>query len=126
MNKQATALNPKYGKALGALGVALLRTGEEGESLFWLKEAWKVGRFNHQTMNLLNLYNDMAKKGFDMLSKLPIFIDDKPSITASQYQRRCKQLRLEHGVNLGVLDYLQRCNIEAKSGESREITVSRA
>ncbi|MFH2005225.1 MAG: tetratricopeptide repeat protein [bacterium] len=62
LNKQAKALDPKNEKALAALGVALLRVGDEGEGLFWLKEAWKVDRFNHQTMNLLNLYDDMAKK----------------------------------------------------------------
>ncbi len=60
--KRAKAMDSKDEKALANLGVALLRVGEEGDGLFWLKEAWKLDRFNHQTMNLLNLYDDLAKK----------------------------------------------------------------
>ncbi|MDY0004560.1 MAG: tetratricopeptide repeat protein [Polyangia bacterium] len=62
LNKQAKDLDANNASALAALGVALLRTGNEGEGIFWLKEAWKVDKFNHQTLNLLNLYDDIAKK----------------------------------------------------------------
>lgn len=60
--KKAKAMDSKDSKALSALGVALLRVGDEAEGLFWLSEAWKLDRFNHQTMNLLNLYDDLKKK----------------------------------------------------------------
>lgn len=60
--KKAKAMDSKDEKALAALGVALLRVGDEGDGLFWLNEAWKLDRFNHQTMNLLNLYDDLKKK----------------------------------------------------------------
>ncbi len=59
--KKAKAMDAKDSKALSALGAALLRVGEEGDGLFWLKEAWKLDRFNHQTMNLLNLYDALKK-----------------------------------------------------------------
>lgn len=61
LNKQAKTMDAKNPNALSALGIALLRTGEEAEGLFWLREAWKVDKFNHQTLNLLNLYDDLAK-----------------------------------------------------------------
>lgn len=62
LNKQAKDLDADNASALAALGIALLRTGQEREGIFWLKEAWKVDKFNHQTLNLLNLYDDLAKK----------------------------------------------------------------
>lgn len=62
LNKQAKAMDANNANALSALGIALLRTGNEGEGVFWLKEAWKIDKFNHQTLNLLNLYDELAKK----------------------------------------------------------------
>jgi tetratricopeptide (TPR) repeat protein len=60
--KEAKNLDANSSDVLGALGIALLRTGDEAEGLFWLKESWKIDRFNHQVKNLLDLYDDVAKK----------------------------------------------------------------
>jgi tetratricopeptide (TPR) repeat protein len=62
LNKKAKAMDKDNARALAELGIALLRTGREGEGLFWLKEAWKIDKYNHRVLNLLNLYDELAKK----------------------------------------------------------------
>lgn len=69
---------------------------------------------------------NLVMGGYDMLSKLPLYIDDKPSLSLSEFIRKCKRLKAEHGVKLVVLDYLQRMNLEPLKNENRDQTVSRA
>ena len=42
-----------------------------------------------------------------VLSELPIFIDDTPSISALQLRTKARRLHAEHGLDLVVVDYLQ-------------------
>jgi replicative DNA helicase len=41
------------------------------------------------------------------LSTAPIFIDDTPGITMPQLRSKCRKLKLEHGLKLIVVDYIQ-------------------
>jgi len=41
------------------------------------------------------------------LSTAPIFIDDTPGITMPQLRSKCRKLKLEHGLQLIVVDYIQ-------------------
>lgn len=41
------------------------------------------------------------------LSKAPLYIDDTPGITASEIRSKCRRLKLEKGLDLIVIDYLQ-------------------
>ncbi len=41
------------------------------------------------------------------LSEAPLFIDDTPAITPMQLLAKCRKLKLEHGLGLVVVDYLQ-------------------
>jgi replicative DNA helicase len=41
------------------------------------------------------------------LSGLPIFLDDTPAITISEFRTKCRRLAAEHGVDLIIVDYLQ-------------------
>ncbi len=42
-----------------------------------------------------------------VLSELPIFIDDTPSISAMQLRTKARRLHAEHGLDLILVDYLQ-------------------
>jgi len=42
-----------------------------------------------------------------VLSELPIFIDDTPSISALQLRTKARRIHAEHGLDLIVVDYLQ-------------------
>ncbi len=43
----------------------------------------------------------------DVLSKAPLFIDDSPAMTVREMRGKARQMKLEHGVGLIVVDYLQ-------------------
>ena len=42
-----------------------------------------------------------------VLSEAPIYIDDTPGITAMDIRAKCRRLKLEKGLGLVVIDYLQ-------------------
>jgi replicative DNA helicase len=63
---------------------------------------------------------------YDILRQLPIYVDDKPSLTLGEFIRKMRRLKAEYGVRFVVLDYLQRMNLEPLRGEQRERTVARA
>jgi len=57
--------------------------------------------------------------------KIPIFIDDSPNLTLSQFKRKCRTLVLQHGVGFILYDYLQLTDGSRQRGESREQEVAR-
>lgn len=57
--------------------------------------------------------------------KVPIFIDDTPSLTLSQFKRKARTLVLKHAVGLVIFDYLQLADGVRLKGENREQEVSR-
>ena len=61
-NKKAVALDPKDGDALADAGFNLLRVAQYSLGWFYLKESWKVDRYNYRTYNLLTLHDDIKKR----------------------------------------------------------------
>ncbi|MBQ6937835.1 MAG: replicative DNA helicase, partial [Clostridia bacterium] len=53
----------------------------------------------------------------------PIYIDDTPGITASEIRAKCRRLKMEKGLGLVVIDYLQLMQGRGK-GESRTQEIS--
>jgi replicative DNA helicase len=58
-----------------------------------------------------------------VLSELPIFIDDTPSISALQLRAKARRIHAEHGLDLIVVDYLQLMTSETRA-ENRVQEVS--
>ncbi|MDR2656279.1 MAG: replicative DNA helicase [Oscillospiraceae bacterium] len=52
-----------------------------------------------------------------------MYIDDTPGLTPSQLRSRCRRLKIEHGLDLVMVDYLQLMGSDTKS-ESRQVEVS--
>lgn len=42
-----------------------------------------------------------------IIERAPIYIDDTPGITVAEMKAKCRKLKLEHGLDLIVIDYLQ-------------------
>lgn len=57
------------------------------------------------------------------LSEAPIYIDDTPGITAMEIRAKCRRLKLEKGLGLIVIDYLQLMSGSGKS-DSRQQEIS--
>ncbi len=57
------------------------------------------------------------------LSDKPIFIDDTPAISITEMRAKCRRLKIEHGLGLVLVDYLQLMNNSGKY-ESRQQEIS--
>ena len=70
---------------------------------------------------------DMTKIAHSLKDILtaPIYIDDTPGITVAEIRAKCRRLKMEKGLGLVVIDYLQLMQGSSKSrGESRTQEVS--
>lgn len=61
--------------------------------------------------------------GMGILSEAPIYIDDTPGITAMDIRAKCRKLKLEKGLGLVVIDYLQLMSGSGRS-DSRQQEIS--
>ena len=67
-------------------------------------------------------WNKMVE-GMGRLSEAPIYIDDTPGITAMDIRAKCRRLKLEKGLGLVVIDYLQLMSGSGRS-DSRQQEIS--
>ena len=58
------------------------------------------------------------------LSEAPIYIDDTPGITVMEIRAKCRKLKMEKGIGLIVIDYLQLIQGSGKGSKSREQEIS--
>lgn len=58
------------------------------------------------------------------LSNAPLFIDDTPGITVAELRAKCRRLKLEKGLGLVVIDYLQLMSTSNARSESRQMEIS--
>ncbi|OPJ55430.1 replicative DNA helicase [Alkalithermobacter paradoxus] len=59
-----------------------------------------------------------------VLSKLNVYIDDTPGITITEVRSKCRKLKIEKGLDLVMIDYLQLMEGDNKS-ESRQQEISK-
>ncbi len=59
------------------------------------------------------------------LSSAPIYIDDTPSITVNEVRSKCRKLKLEKGLGLVIIDYLQLMSANPNTkGDNRQQEIS--
>jgi len=58
------------------------------------------------------------------LSDAPIYLDDTPGISVSELRAKCRRLKLEKGLGLIVIDYLQLMSGSSGRSESRQQEIS--
>ena len=70
--------------------------------------------------------NDWQKvaKALGPLSEAPIFIDDTPGISITEIRAKCRRLKLEHNLGLGIIDYLQLMQGSRSKSENRQQEIS--
>ena len=70
---------------------------------------------------------DWKKIGYSLgpLSKCPIFIDDNASINTMEMMSKLRKLKLERGLSLVIIDYLQLMEGRRKT-ESRQQEIPRS
>lgn len=129
------AARPSMGKTTFALNIAEYAALREGKSvvIFSLemsKEqlAYKllcseanVDMLALRTGNLEDKDWDNIARASGPLSKARIFIDDTAGLSVMEMRSKCRRIKIEHGIDLIMIDYLQ---LMSGSGESRQQEVS--
>lgn len=62
--------------------------------------------------------------GLGTLAEAPIYIDDTGGITLSELRSKCRKLKIEHGLDLIMIDYLQLMSGSGKSSDNRQQEIS--
>ncbi len=73
--------------------------------------------------NLENIDFERLLNGASVLGEAKIFIDDTPGISVADLRAKCRKLKLTHGLDLIIIDYLQLMTGSARS-ESRQQEIS--
>lgn len=60
----------------------------------------------------------------EIISTLPIYIDDSASLSITELKSKCRKLSAEKGVKLIIVDYLQLMSGNRNSRDNREVEVS--
>lgn len=58
------------------------------------------------------------------LAEAPIYIDDTPGISITEIRAKCRKLKIEKGIGLVIIDYLQLVEGSGKKNSSREQEIS--
>ncbi len=59
------------------------------------------------------------------LNEIPLYIDDTSSISIQELRSKCRRMKLQHGLDLIVIDYLQLMTVEdARRSENRQQEIS--
>ena len=125
MGKTAFALNVAMRAALsGGATVAIFSLEMSKESLMdRMLCAWGRVELSRVRRGFLE-DDDWAKlsASADALSQAKIFIDDTAGLTPLALRARCRRLKVEHGLDLVMVDYLQL--MHSSRNDSRELEIS--
>lgn len=58
------------------------------------------------------------------ISSAPLYIDDKAGISITELRSKCRKYKLEHGIGLVIIDYLQLMSGSGSSAASRQQEIS--
>ncbi|MFM7667377.1 MAG: replicative DNA helicase, partial [Bacteroidota bacterium] len=85
-------------------------------------------RIHAEKLRKGNLREDEFQQLHSRITKLsaaPIFIDDTPGLSVFDLRAKCRRLKMEHKIELVVIDYLQLMSAkEGKGGGNREQEIS--
>lgn len=131
MGKTALALNIATHVALSEKKPVLIFSLEMSQDLLAQRMLCAQASVNAQELRRGNLTDsDWPKlsQAIGRLSEAPIFIDDTPTISALEIRSRARKLKIEKGLGLIVIDYLQliqgKGKTESRQQEIAEITRS--
>ena len=84
----------------------------------------ELGSDKLKTGRLENYEWEHLNRKISSLEKAPIFIDDTPALSIFEFRAKCRRLKMQHDVQVVVVDYLQLMTAGTDSRGSREQEVS--
>jgi len=77
-----------------------------------------------RTGNLSDADWEKLIEGAGVIGNSKLIIDDTPGISISELRSKCRKYKLEHGLKLIIIDYLQLMSGSGKGSESRQQEIS--
>ncbi len=127
MGKTAFALNlAQYAAFHENLSVAIFSLEMSKEQLvnrlFALESRVEAQNLRNGTLSDTEWMNLI--EGAEVVAGSKLIIDDTPGISISELRSKCRKYKLEHGLDLIMIDYLQLMTGSGKSNESRQQEIS--
>nr|WP_314462808.1 replicative DNA helicase [uncultured Clostridium sp.] len=67
---------------------------------------------------------DAVVEGIGVIGNSKLIIDDTPGISIMELRSRCRKMKLEYGLSIVIIDYLQLMSGSGKGGENRQQEIS--
>ena len=84
----------------------------------------RIDAQNIRTGNLSDEDWDKLMESADTIARSNLIIDDTPGISVSELRSKCRKFKLEHGLDLVIIDYLQLMSGSGRGGENRQQEIS--
>ena len=127
MGKTAFALNIAHNAALKAKSKVALFSMEMSKEQLIQRMIASESRVDLNKLKNGNLDEEEWPKvitAMEVLSKTEIFIDDTPGINVVELRSKCRRLKMEKGLDMVVIDYLQLMEADLR-GECRQQEISK-
>ncbi len=77
-----------------------------------------------RTGNLTDADWDAIVEGIGVIGNSQLIIDDTPGISVTELRSKCRKMKLEHGLSMIIIDYLQLMSGSGRNGENRQQEIS--
>ena len=67
---------------------------------------------------------DAVVEGVGVIGSSTLIIDDTPGISVTELRSKCRKVKLEHGLGMVIIDYLQLMTGSGKNGDNRQQEIS--
>lgn len=67
---------------------------------------------------------DAVVEGVGVIGNSKLIIDDTPGISISELRSKCRKMKLEHGLGMVIIDYLQLMTGSSKNSDNRQQEIS--
>lgn len=84
----------------------------------------ELGNDKLKTGRLENYEWEHLNRKISALEKAPIFIDDTPALSIFEFRAKCRRLKMQHDIQVVIVDYLQLMTAGSDNRGSREQEVS--
>jgi replicative DNA helicase len=84
----------------------------------------ELGNDKLKTGRLENYEWEHLNRKISTLEKAPIFVDDTPALSIFEFRAKCRRLKMQHDIQVVIVDYLQLMTAGSDNRGSREQEVS--
>lgn len=77
-----------------------------------------------RTGNLTDADWDAVVEGIGIIGNSKLIIDDTPGISVTELRSKCRKMKLEYGLSMIIIDYLQLMSGSGRGGDNRQQEIS--